>query len=189
MFFISKLKVPHIRTIYNNYDLWEYYEESAKESCIENGIELTDNNIWDEIYLMDSDCWDNEKLQLIEFFTGGHWILQGKTELWTGRHKGGYIFTEFMDMFYKATQDCEYINIYDINGHFFIKCSHHDGTNFYEIKKLTESGINYFNNWSGNYDDKRTEEYIHEKIMSRYSILPNYMYNVYGCNKVEFKTE
>ena len=35
--------------------------------------------------------------------------------------------------------------------------------------------------------DKRTEEYVHDKVMERYSILPHFAHTVYGCPKVEYK--
>lgn len=182
-------KKPVVRTIYNSYDLWDSYSVDAKEVCIDNDIKPTEQNVWDEIYFMDSCNWDDEREQLIDFFSGSTWILQGTTGLWTGRHKGGCIFTDFMDMYYIAAKDCGYVHIYDENGHFYIKCSHHDGTNLYEIKKLTDKGVCYLERWANKWIDKRKEEYIHDKIVSKYSVLPNYAHKVYECKKREFVTE
>ena len=185
------MKEAKTRTIYNNYDLYEDYAESAKESLIDNGTEaedITENNLWEEIYFLDSINWEDEKEQLENFFNDGNtWILQGFTGRWDGTYKGGYIFTDFMEMFYKATKDCDYIHIYDENGHFYIQCSHHDGTNLYEVKKVTQNGTYYLERWEDNWEDKRTEEYIHDQIMKKYSVLPHYMHNVYGCRKTEYK--
>lgn len=179
---------PIIRTIYNNYDLWSNYNEAAKEICIENNIlNPTDDDIWEEIYFQDNINWDGEKERLIDFFDGSTWILQGYSGRWDGVHRGGYIFTDFMEMFEKATKDCEYIHIYDENGLMYLKCSHHDGTNLYMIKKITDKGIDYLERWEENWGDKRTEEYIHDQIMKHYSVLPHFAHQIYGCPKTEYE--
>ena len=176
------------RTIYNNYDLWEDYEEFAREILEEYDEEPSENAIWNVINDQDSANWQDEEERLKEFFDDGStWILQGYSGRWNGTHKGGYIFTDFMDMFRKATTDCDYVHLYDENGHFYLKCSHHDGTNLYEIKKVTEKGINYIDRWENDWNDKRTEEYIHDRVMERYSTLPHFAHAVYGCPKVEYK--
>lgn len=181
------MKNPKCRTIYNNYDLWEDYAESAKEMCEENGIEPTENNIWEEIYFQDSLAWDDEKGRMEEFFDDGStWLLVGTIETWRGNLDGGFLFTSFKEMWNKATKNCEYFHIFDKNGHFYIECSHHDGTNFYEIKRLTEKGVEYFDNW--NYGtDSRTERYVHNKLMEKYSTLPHFANKYYGCPKVEYE--
>ena len=80
---------------------------------------------------------------------------------------------------------------YLINGHFFLQCSHHDGTNLYEIKKVTEKGISYYENWGSSIfsSDQRTEQEILTRIMNRYSTLPHYVHIMYGCPKVEFENQ
>ena len=115
--------------------------------------------------------------------------MRGTNGRWNGTFEAGTIFTDFMDMYREAMTDCDYVHLYDENGHFYMQCSHHDGTNYYEIKKLTDKGIDYLENWEGNWDDKRSERYIHDQIMKRYSTLPNFAHKVYGCPKVQWKKE
>ena len=45
--------------------------------------------------------WQDEEERLIDFFEGSTWILQGYSGRWNGTHRGGYIFTDFMEMFQK----------------------------------------------------------------------------------------
>lgn len=138
---------------------------------------------------MDSINWDADKEQLEEFFNdGSKWILQGNVGRWNGAFRGGFIFDNFMEMFYKAAKDCDYIKFYDINGHFYFMCSHHDGTNLFEIKKVTDAGIAYYERWEEAWSDKRSEEYIHNKIMEKYSTLPHFAHKVYGVKKIEYQT-
>ena len=181
-----KAKTAKTRVIYNNYDLWEN-EEAAREYLAENGIENpTDDQIWDELYYEDEMEWDAAKEELENFFDGKTWILVGEAGRWNGSYSVGTIFDDFMKMFYEAARDCDYIKIYDENGHFYLNCSHHDGSNFYEIKQITERGLAYYDNWENNWDDKRTEEYIHNQIMEKYSTLPHFAHKVYGCKKLQY---
>ena len=96
---------------------------------------------------------------------------------------------DFEEMLNKAAKDCDYIHLYDKNGHLYLKCSHHDGTNYYEIKKVTDRGVEYLANWKDNWDDNRTEQYVHNQIMERYSVLPHFGHKVYCWPKIEWKKE
>ena len=183
------MREPKKRTIYNNYDLWDDYAEEAREYLIDAGCtedELTDNNTWSEIYSQDEAVWACEHDSLRDFFSKGNsWILMGTTERWNGKFRGGTVFSDFDDMLSKAMKDCDYLNIYDENGHMYLKCSHHDGTNLYEIKKMTDKGIEYFDRW--NYGtDNRTLQQCHEQIWKRYSVLPNYANKMFGCKRYEW---
>ena len=93
----------------------------------------------------------------------------------------------FQEMITKAGKDCEYFHYYDVNGHFYLRCSHHDGTNLFEIRKVTEKGMDYYERWeSAPYTDKRSERDIHKALIDRYTVLPNYAHEVWGCKRREF---
>lgn len=49
----------------------------------------------------------------------------------------------------------------------------------YEIKKLTSKGESYLENWENNFNDNRTEEYVHNQIIENYSIIPRYFSTIY----------
>lgn len=187
------MREPVVRTIYDNYNLWnDSNVKEAKEVLLErDGNENpSDNDIWDELNDEDNINWKEEKYELLKFFDDGStWILRGTNGRWDGSHEAGTIFTDFMEMFNKAMKDCDYVKLYDENGHFYFQCSHHDGTNCYEIKKLIENGIKYLENWEYDWNDKRSERYIHDQIMKRYSVLPHFAHKVYGCPKVQWESE
>ena len=176
------------RVIYNNYDLWEDYADDCRELLTEEYDEedITDNMIWDEIYAQDSLNWDDEFYNLKDFFSGhGFFMIRGNVGRWDGTHAAGKIFSNFEDIFYEVTRDCAYIKMWDENGHFFLQCSHHDGTNIFEIKRITYKAYQFADNWAYNWDDKRTEREIHDIIWDSnfLSSLPHYAHNVYGCKK------
>lgn len=176
------------RTIYNNYDLWGKYEGFAREELAESGNNNpTDSDICNVVNRQDAIDWQDEEENLKDFFSDGTWILRGRIERWNGTFEGGFVFDDFVKMFYKATKSCDYVHIYDENGHLYLQSSNHDGTNLCEIKKLTDKGISYLENWEENFNDKRTERQIHDKIMEKYSKLPHLAHTVYGCPKIEYE--
>ena len=61
-----------------------------------------------------------------------------------------------------------------------IKASHHDGTNYAELKELTCKGSNYAADHR--YDSDRE---VHEKLWNSnfYTRLPHYAHKVWGCKK------
>lgn len=181
------MRTPEERVIYNNYNLWKEHHEAAEENLNLNGNDIpTENQIWDEIYELDSDRWENVKEELTKYFSKGAWIIQGTVERWSGRKAGGKIFYDFNTLFNTVTKDCDYVKIWDENGHLYLKCSHHDGTNMFEIKRVTNSGLRYLKNWENNWNDKRSEKEVHTQIMNHYSLLPNFMAEVYGCPKFQW---
>lgn len=186
---MQRIAVP--RTIYNNYNLWETYpDEEIKAKLIELGYkkDITDDMIWEERYFLDSLDWEEEQERLKDFFlnNGNKWMLFGEVGRWNGVYKAGTLFDTFDDFFYKATKDCDYIHFYDENGHLYLTCSHHDGTCHYEIKEVTDKGVDYLENWKYGCD-KRTEEYVHTQIFNRYSRLPRFAEKVYGCKRIEYE--
>ena len=171
--------------IFDNYDLKEQYsDEDIKEMALECGWvdedeEITEQMIWDWRYQINQDDWDDTKYELEKFFKDKVVGFFGTVGTWHGRFAGGRI-GEFWETYYKAIKDCDYIQIEDKNGHMYLRCSHHDGTNFFEIKEITERGQQYLENWKYGCDD-RTTEYCFNQISKRYSRLPRFAKTVYGC--------
>ena len=175
------------RIIYDNYNLWETYSESAIDALVDMcGDEYTDDDVWNMIYDFDAEDYSEEVDRMRDFFSDGTYIIFGSIGRWDGCRTGFDIFDDFDSAYNHAIEDCDYVKIYDVNGHFYIECSHHDGTNYYEIKKLTDAGIRYFENWDESWDDKRSNSYIKDKLINRYSVLPRFAEKVYGCNRIEY---
>lgn len=170
------------RTIFDNYD---FDRKEVIDCILENNEDLTIEDITEEMIYdwWHSDCeiwFDAEYHQLKNYFKDDTIICFGSVERWCGMYEGGRIFDDFEKAFREMTVDCDYIKIYEDNNHLYIKCSHHDGTNYFEIKKLTEKGKEYYDNWCYSWDN-RSEQYIHNQIIKYYSRLPRYCKNVWGC--------
>lgn len=184
-------KIAKERIIYNNYDLWDDYpDEELKKLAIENGwvddeSEITDQMLIDWRYDEDEMQWQIVIKELEEFFKGKTVGFFGSVGRWNGTYKVGDI-GDFWTLYYKAVRDCDYIKIYDENGHMYLTCSHHDGTNHFEIKILNDDAEDYYDRWSYGNDNRKEYEVI-TQIYKRYSKIPRYMQNVYGCKAREYE--
>lgn len=134
------------KTIYNNNNLQDDYEKDAREYLESINEPTTEENIWNEIYNINENNLRDAKQNLEEFFEEGTWILRGTVNRWDGAYQAGTIFTDIISTFNKMIKGCDYIHIYSENGHLYFQCTHHDGVNIFEIKKLTEKGERYFEN-------------------------------------------
>lgn len=77
--------------------------------------------------------------ELKSFFDGKTVMFTGAIGRWNGTHTG-FDIGDFDDLFSKYTVDCDYFEIYDDDGALYIRCSHHDGTNLFQVLTLTNKG-------------------------------------------------
>jgi hypothetical protein len=102
--------------------------------------------------------------------------LTGTAGLWDGRAKGGAVIRNFNDLS-RAWANVDYVKIFDNKGMFSIQGIHHDGTNCWDVKKLTKRGVAYLDRHE--YDDPQT---LHEKLWEKgYSVNLHYAKKVFGC--------
>ena len=172
-------------TLYSNYYGW-ISEDEIKHylwECeyVDHIDEVTDDMIYEEMYHLEEMYWDDFSYELKHFFDKGNaWLLTGTLGLWDGKCKGGFIFKTF-DEFCKCLNDCCYIEITDNKGHLEIKCSHHDGTNHFEIKRISDFGWEWYNNHCYDFYD----EELHTKMWNNnfMTSLPHFARDVYGCKE------
>lgn len=144
---------------------------------------ITIFNSWDYLDNPDDGCeaWQFEKKQLLDYFrrhpTEGQVIMQGTVGRWNGTFPAGK--AGIIDLLLpKLMERADDVEIYDDNGHLFIRTFHHYGTNIFEVKILTPAGISALEAYSeghGRWQDISEKE-LHDKLMhnSRYTHLPYY---------------
>ena len=182
-----------IEASYSNEEVLEYmgsygslkgYVAEKQRKPVES---VTQQDINDVIYET-KQFWVEDSLsvcqvELLNFFgTKNKVLFAGSVGRWNGNFGGGDI-GEFEDLYYKALKDCDYVKVYDNNGHLYITGSHHDGTNSFEVKVLTDKGEEYYENWNYGYSsrlDNLSEQEILKNIYERYSRLPNYYKTMYN---------
>ena len=172
-------------TLYSNYYGWIDEEEIKQEliDCerVECEEEITDEMIYNEMYELERMYWDDISYELKHFFDKGNaWLLTGSIGRWDGNCRGGYIFNTFEELC-ECLKDCDYVEIVDNKGHLEIKCSHHDGTNFYEVKRVSDFGCEWYDNHSW----YMYEEELHTKMWNNnfMTSLPHFARDVYGCKE------
>ena len=171
--------------LYSNYCGWISEDEIRQHlwDCeyIDHLDEATNEMIYDTMYELERMYWDDISHELKHFFDKGDaWLLIGSIGRWDGNYRGGYIFNTFEE-FCKCFEDCAYIEIVDNKGHLEIKCSHHDSTNFYEVKRVSDFGCEWYDNHSWD----MYEEELHTKMWNNnfMTSLPHFARDVYGCKE------
>lgn len=164
--------------LFNNYDVSAAYEDAKQFLFERDDIDgnITESDIWEEVAFNEQMYWNDVTEQLKNFMAGKKFIIVGTNGLWNGNVDIAVIIDNYDDL-RKAWKDCDYINIYEANGHLYIQSSHHDGNNHYELRELTERGIGYLERWeNGPESDKRTYDYIMGKLAEPpYSRNANYV--------------
>lgn len=158
-----------MKILFDNYELDNELFESVKQDYVDGGY-YEDNIPDDLIYDSINAIKDEELACALDFLeerldeAENGLLVTGTCGRWNGRFDGGYIADD-LESLLKVTKDCVFIKIWEDNGHVYIKCSHHDGTNYVEIKKLSEKGRNFYeNSWD------MDERILHEKIWKNNSL-------------------
>ncbi len=120
-----------------------------------------------EIYRED---WNLLAAALKEEFKSGCFILMGTNGRWYGPVECGSFIQSFQDLM-RGLKHLDSLKIYEHNGHFYIEGSHHDGSDKYELKRLTNKGIQLAEK-----HDYAHNQQLHKTIMSYnfFSALPHF---------------
>lgn len=143
--------------------------------------DIPDNEVWDEMSFNEQIDWEEVTSELKRFFDDEEILVIGSVGRWDGTYAAGKVIS--YNELWKCWNDCDYVEIYDEDGHFYINASHHDGNNHFEVKLLTEEGRDYYSRWNENWNDSRSEQEIHTKLAesSCYTHVPHFAREVYGC--------
>ena len=155
------------RNILNTYDFNEYEKiarEILSEQREEGDEEITDNQILQEALFLMREDEDDIYRELNSFFKDKTVLMVGTCGTWRGNLDGG-IVGDFKTVTNALLKDCDYVSIDDEDGRFYIKGSHHDGTNYGEIVVLTDKGIELYEEWE-NFGVDCTEQELHNKLFN-----------------------
>ena len=168
-------------TIYDNYYSLDR-EKEIREFLLETSDgysstdDIPDERVWDEMDFQDREQWSDVTAELSTLFAKDVYLLTGTCGKWYGPVQGGRFIRSIRD-FLTCLGHLECVRIYDRNGHFYIHGSHHDGSDDYELKRLTHKGYELADKNQFAKDRK-----LHNAIMhcNFYSALPRYAQKVYG---------
>ena len=132
---------------FDNYDM-DGYEEIARESLSEDGSVTPDElDVRDVAYEYAQEDWDDLETRIDSILDGDNIIVKGSVGRWNGTNYGYETYPDWRRFIADFGKDCDYFKVYSDKGHLYVHCSHHDGDNFCEVKRLTPRGLRRFNSW------------------------------------------
>lgn len=144
--------------------------------------DIPDSEVWDEMNFSEEIEWEDITSELENFFEDKEILVIGTVGRWNGTYSAGKVIS--YDELHKCWSDCDYVEIYDEDGHMHINASHHDGNNHFEVKILTEKGESMWDKYEYDYVWRDlSEREAHKKLWknSRYTHIPHFAKKVYGC--------
>ena len=170
--------------IYDNYYDCERFDETrqflfdnfAEDNDWQTVDDIPNDRVFDEMAFQDECRWIDFKHEMDRLLEHNAYIMTGTCGRWDGPCSGGTFICSFSD-FSDAVRHLDYLEIYDENGHLYIKGSHHDGDDSYELKRLTKKGYDLAESNYFAHDRK-----LHTTIMKTnfYSALPRLSKTMYG---------
>lgn len=170
-------------------DPYDFNEDEMRQSYLEsaeaNNWEIpedgpSDEDIWQEWYDQNEMVWDNIKSEVKWHDERGSYLIIASLGLWNGRFDGGKIIDGYLT---EAISACfeDYNKVYWQDKNLKVEAIHHDGTNHFIIKKLTDRGIEFYNNHYYDYDDRT----MHQKLFkdAHYSHSVDFFARIYGWVK------
>ena len=119
--------------------LFEVYADENGWACKEN---IPDETVYKEIDFQNQETWRDLKDALENSFKTRYYLMTGTCGRWNGNFDGGTFITCYRD-FQSMIQHLDNIKVIDRNGHLIIEGYHHDGSDRYELKRLTRQGYTH----------------------------------------------
>lgn len=137
-------------------DLLERSYDDGDEDWVPN-----DEDVWTNLYNMRNDWWENDVEGMLKPYIDAHgpYVLTGYCGLWDGKQRGGAIINDWHTLSRIFGNGDRNIKIYDVGGRLCFEISHHDGTNYWELYKLSNSGVKLVNG-------VRAKNWDREKLVS-----------------------
>lgn len=173
-------------TIFDNMDMEGYLEverEFLRDSSEGDGIEYSEDDVWELALEAANEDWYNVKQELANLCPYGV-LGQGIFKGWQGAGKGGFIADDIGNAMGMILKDCDYWKVEEVGrGHLVVEGHHHDGYNRVELFALTREAMEHYEDWEqNNYQpwDCYNEEQLHDMmIRNRHARIMNYTKKVW----------
>lgn len=186
---MSKFKAESKKNIIYSNDPYDFNEEEMRESWLVsaevNDWEIpedgpSDDELWQEWHDLNERDWDDIKAEVKYHNERGSYLIIASLGLWNGRFDGGKIIDGYLTDAIKACFE-DYNKVYWQDKNLKVEATHHDGTNHFIIKKLTDRGIEFYNNHYYDYDDRT----MHQKLFkdAHYTHSVDFFARIYGWVK------
>ena len=132
-------------------------ERVAREALLEghDDDEITDDMVWkwlhDSLDINAEHFWNE-----VRSHSEGIWLVIADIGTWQGRFDGGRVFDNLHSALCAVCENLDGITIEeDAHGSIHATGCHHDGTNYYDIYRLSPRGVAWYQA-NGMYTDRRT---------------------------------
>lgn len=161
--------------LFDNYDVSARYEDMRR--FLQNeypGREITDGEVWEHVSVEEEWAW-NDMVDELEGKLASFVIVAGSVGRWSGTASGVIVYDScgmpargqgslLRHILCEVGKDCEYFRVSVRGGSVHIQCTHHDGTNCFELRNLSERGYNAYADW---YDNVRFTDLSEKKMLDR----------------------
>ena len=129
---------------YSKYDaaeqaVYESFRDSQEWTSIND---VPADMVWNEISAQNNADWEYFIDALKREIVRHYFLVTGTCGRWNGPHADGNFITGWND-FLSFIRHLDTLKIYERNGHLYIEGYHHDGQDYYELKRLTDKGVEY----------------------------------------------
>lgn len=149
---MTKAKFKKYRVIVDFWEAYQSYAEDLKQEDPELDDETADRIAYDSVYDDLKECIIPE----IDRHAPHGIAVFASLGLWNGRRRGVKIVDSFKEVL-SMCDDLMYVKIATTPQGIEVIAPHHDGTNIYTLRALTEAGVNRFSL----YDDELEQSLIH----------------------------
>lgn len=168
------------KVIYTD-DPYDFNEEEIRQDLIdsEENEDPSTDDCWERWHFEKEIEWDDVSYEMRR--CAGSFVIVGTLGLWNGNFKGScLVYGDLLEAVLKCLED--YNKIYMHNKQLYVEAVHHDGTNKFVIKKLTERGENYLEEHRWEYDDgEMNRRLFTDSHYSHHIDHFSKLYGWYGC--------
>ena len=178
------MNAPYITIYDDTYDSRRFTEaqEEIFEVQNEDGQWTTPNDVPDEMVFQsmhqdDEYMWDEFRWAMEKLLNETPCLIVGTCGRWDGNYDAGSFIRTFSDL-RRGLSHLDELKIYETNGHLYIEGYHHDGRDFYEVKRLTTKGRQIAESNDYAHDGK-----LHRMMMNSnlFTGLPRLAERIYGA--------
>lgn len=161
----------------NEYPGCEDCEKCSCEGC-ENCP--SDDELWEHWHNQCELDLDDIEAEVDFYGERGSYLIIASLGLWNGRFDGGRLVEGTLS---EAIKTCfeDYNKVYWQDKNLKVEATHHDGTNYFVIKKLTDRGIEFYNNHEWEMDARTLNEKLFRD--AHYSHSVDFFARIYGWVK------
>lgn len=181
----TKIRTPKIHLIYTD-NPYDFNNDEMKEAWIEEQWYLTgeepeedptEDQLWETWNDLCEQSWDNIQGECKFANETGTYLVIASLGLWNGRFDGGKIISGQLDEVIRRCFE-DYNRVYMEGRNLQISATHHDGTNYFTIKKLTPKGEEYAERHKWDMSDRE----LHQRLFkdSHYSHCVRFFADLYG---------